>query len=101
MRAARWQGLYYLVGGAWPLVHYPSFERATGRKRDRWLVETVAGLLVAIGGAQLARPSRWLGLASACTLAAIDVRYAARGTIARVYYADAAVELAIALALLR
>jgi hypothetical protein len=44
------QGLYYLVSGAWSVVHIDSFQRVTGRKADLWLVKTVGLLLVAIGG---------------------------------------------------
>src|SRR4051812_10310889 len=29
---ARVQGVFYVVSGAWPLVHMPSFEAVTGKK---------------------------------------------------------------------
>lgn len=41
------QGVYYVVSGAWPLVHIDSFQKVTGRNTDLWLVHTV-GLLVLI-----------------------------------------------------
>ena len=41
-----WQGVYWAPFGLWPLVDMRSFEAVTGRKRDRWLVNTV-GLLLA------------------------------------------------------
>lgn len=43
------QGLYDLVGGLWPLLHFRSFEEVTGPKVDHWLVRTVAGMLVVMG----------------------------------------------------
>lgn len=99
-RLARAQGLYVLVTGAWPLVHYRSFEWVTGPKADRWLVQTVAGLGVTIGWAMLrsgstpeAHPTAArLGIGSALAFGAIDAVYGATGRIRRIYLADAAVE---------
>jgi len=45
----RAQGVANLVGGLWPLVHLRSFEMVFGPKTDRWLVKTVAGLLIVCG----------------------------------------------------
>jgi hypothetical protein len=78
-----------------------SFEAVTGPKTDKWLVRTVAGLLITIGAEQLRRPgnsqdeavARRLGIGTAATLAAIDVVYAAKGRISKIYLLDAAVEL--------
>ena len=80
----------------------PSFERVFGPKTDRWLVRTVAGLLVTNGIAQLRAQrsaeglaqARRLGLGTATTLAAVDLVYGATGRISRVYLLDAALELA-------
>jgi hypothetical protein len=71
-----------------------------GPKTDRWLVRTVAGLLVANGYVQLrAAPSadgldaaRRTGLGTAATLATIDLLYAPSGRISRMYLLDALVE---------
>jgi hypothetical protein len=98
---ARAHGAFNLVSGLWPLLHMRSFERVLGPKADRWLVQTVAGMLVAIGAAQLStRPSpdsvaqaRRVGLGTGATLAAIDLVYAPRGRISKVYLVDAALEL--------
>jgi hypothetical protein len=102
--ALRLQGLYYLVTGLWPLIHLASFEAITGPKTDDWLVKMV-GLLAAVIGAALlmaARPpSRGapeilvLAVGSAAAFAAVDVWYVAQGVIARVYLADAAVEIGL------
>jgi hypothetical protein len=70
-------------------------------KSDRWLVRTVAGLLVTNGVVQLATPhspgetrqARRLGIGTAATLAAIDLTYVPKGRISPVYLVDAAVEM--------
>ena len=43
------QGSYFLVTGAWALVHIESFQKVTGPKADLWLVKTVGLLLVGMG----------------------------------------------------
>jgi hypothetical protein len=77
-----------------------SFEAVTGPKADRWLVRTVAGLMVANGVAQWgAEPSgeglaaaRRVGMGTALTLGAIDMAYAVPHRISRVYLVDAVLE---------
>ena len=55
-RLTRLQGAYYAISGAWPLIHFASFEAVSGPKRDRWLVRTVGMLLCAIGLTLIRRP---------------------------------------------
>jgi len=119
MMLHRWicwtQGIYYLLTGIWPIVSIETFQMVSGRKTDHlvtgseadhWLVNTVAALVIAIGVALLfaARRGRGqgeilvLGLGSAIALASIDLLYVARGTISTVYLADAALEVAFAVA---
>ena len=94
------QGLYLVLTGLWPLVHYRSFERVTGPKADTWLVQTVAGLAVTAGGALLRaedpyRPgeaARVIGIGSALTFGLVDTIYGSTGRIRRIYLADAIVE---------
>jgi hypothetical protein len=93
------QGIFYVATGLWPIVHLRSFEAVTGRKRDKWLVQTIGGLIAAVGGALLVgaseRPSRslrTLGVASAAVLGAADLYFAGKGRISPVYFGDAAVE---------
>jgi hypothetical protein len=96
------QGSTYVVGGAWPLLHMRSFEAVTGPKLDEWLERSVAGLLVAIGVAEMRAARRdevssalaVIGAGSAATLGAVSTWYAARGRIRRIYLADAAIEAA-------
>src|SRR5688572_15665763 len=93
------QGIFYVATGLWPIVHMRSFEAVTGRKRDKWLVQTIGGLIAAVGGALLVgaseRPSRslrMLGITSAAVLASSDIYFVAKGRISPVYLGDAAVE---------
>jgi hypothetical protein len=103
---ARLHGAFNIAGGLWPLIHIGSFEAALGPKVDRWLVYTVAGLMVSIGAAQLTstanpsgvRQARRLGIGTALTLGIIDVVYAPRRRISRAYLVDAAVETALLIA---
>lgn len=92
-----------VVGGLWPLLSMRTFEAVTGPKVDRWLVRTVAGLLLANGVAQLRHPeaARTIGIGTAATLAAIDLTYAPRGRISKMYLLDAAIEAGIIAAWVR
>jgi hypothetical protein len=102
----RAHGLANLVGGLWPLLHISSFEMVFGPKTDRWLVKTVAGLLMVNGLTQLTIPSaadgvrqaRRLGVGTAAVLAAIDLVYVRAGRISKMYLVDAAVEVGWVLA---
>jgi hypothetical protein len=99
---AKAQGWFNVVGGLWPLLSMRTFELLTGPKADRWLVRTVAGLLVANGVTQLSADSspealravRTLGRGTSGALAVVDLVYASRGRISKVYLVDAAAELA-------
>ncbi len=97
------QGAFYSGAGVWPLVSDRTFQMITGPKRDVWLVKTV-GILVAVVGGVLAMAGlrrrvsgevALLGAGSAAALAGIDIVYASKGRISRVYLADAAAEIAL------
>lgn len=98
---ARAHGSFNIASGVWPLLHMRSFERVTGSKVDRWLVQTVAGLLITNGVAQIAgarseegrASARRVGIGTSATLAVIDLVYGARGRIRWVYLLDVPVEL--------
>jgi hypothetical protein len=89
----RIQGVYYLLTGLWPLVHFASFEALSGRKRDRWLVRTVGLLAAVIGFTLLRRPAEGSRLAdlSAGAFVAADVMAVGAGQLPT-YLADAVVE---------
>jgi hypothetical protein len=101
LTVSRLQGSFNILSGLWPLVHMRSFEVVTGPKTDKWLVRTVSGLLVTIGTVQLLSGddtqdvalAKRLGIGTAATLAAVDVVYAAKGRISKIYLLDAAVEI--------
>lgn len=95
------QGAYYLVSGAWSVVHIDSFQKLTGPKTDLWLVKTVGLLLLAIGGGlivagvtrQFAPGLVFIAMASAAALLAIELVYVLRRVISAIYLADALIEV--------
>src|SRR3954451_2669858 len=97
------QGVYFAATGIWPIVDIRSFEAVTGPKVDKWLVRTVSGPGAAIGGALISAGARravtpeiaGLAIGSAAGLGLIDVIYASRGRISKIYLADAAAEAAV------
>ncbi|RSS58259.1 hypothetical protein [Streptomyces sp. WAC06614] len=99
---ARGQGLFNVVGGLWPLVSLPTFERVYGPKQDDWLQKTSGGLLLASGIAMLAasrdpagiRHARLTGIGTAVTFLAVDLVYVPRRRIPATYLMDAAKEIA-------
>ena len=98
---ARAQGIFNVLGGAWPLVSQRSFEWVYGKKRDIFLQKTVGGLLFSIGCVQVASADssaqvasvRRLGIAAAATLLAIDLVYIPRGEMRWTYWQDALCEI--------
>lgn len=50
LRVAIAQGAYDAFGGLWPLLGMDAFEQVTGEKTEEWLVRTVAGILLFLGG---------------------------------------------------
>ncbi|GAA0938187.1 hypothetical protein [Actinocorallia libanotica] len=106
---ARAQGVFNIVGGAWPLVHRRSFEAFFGPKEDEWLQQTVGALLVAAGCSQVLAANspeghahaRRTGLGTAASLLAIDLLYVPAGRIRWTYLLDGAAEIAWIAAWLR
>lgn len=100
MLVARAHGAFNVGFGLWPLLHRRSFEALFGPKGDWWLVQTVAGLMVANGVALASTPARSgavevarrAGLGTAGVLGLIDVVHASRGRISRMYLLDAVSE---------
>lgn len=95
------QGVYFLAGGVWPILHMNSFLALTGPKTDLWLVKTV-GMLLAVMGisllmsgvrASVSPEIRWLAAGGALALAGVEVVYVLTATISPVYLLDALVEL--------
>lgn len=100
VRVARLHGVFNVLAGLWPVIHRRSFEAVFGPKGDWWLVYTVAGLMICIGGAQLStetgpgavRQMRRVGMGCSATLGIIDAVYVARGRISPMYLLDAVAE---------
>ncbi len=100
------QGGYYLLTGVWSLLSPGTFQAVTGPKHDYWLVRTVGVLVSVIGGVlamaglrkQTTREVPLLAVGSAAGLGAIDVVYAAKGRISKVYLVDAVAQAALVFA---
>lgn len=101
------QAAVYLTTGVWSVLSRGTFESVTGPKTDYWLVRMVGLLAIVIGATLLAAqcqtaipPSTWiLAIGSAVAFAGIDLRYALRRRISRIYLIDAAFEGLLAIAL--
>jgi hypothetical protein len=96
------QGMFYVTTGLWPVLHMPSFERASGIKVDKWLVKTV-GLLLCVSGIIFIRFSDseaalWLAILDAFVLICIDLYYVYKRVIPKVYVLDSVVEAGFILA---
>jgi hypothetical protein len=105
----RIQAGYYFASGLFPLVSMSAFERITGPKVDKWLVQMVGALAASIG-LSLAVGSRrkavdesivLLSIASALSFAGIDVVHTARRRISPIYLSDAVIEAVIVFSLVR
>lgn len=95
-------GIYYLITAVWPLVHIESFEKITGKKRNHWLVYTVAGLLFisslvylysGFSTGPIPAETIILSVGNALALTLIDIIFVFRHKIARIYLLDASVEM--------
>ncbi len=103
-RIARAQGWYYLAGGLWPFLHWPSFVRAAGPKPDRFQTEVAGALFVATGAALLADgaaaqrspAARVLGVTAGAGVAVAELRF--RRSVRPVFLADALLNAAFAVA---
>lgn len=95
------QGVYYFVTGIWPILHLRSFEKVTGKKQDRWLLYTVSWMilcssLVLLYGSMKGTISTEiliLAISNILTLTGIDLYYALRDVIRKIYLLDAVLEL--------
>ena len=99
-RLARVQGLFNVVGGAWPLVWLRSFEWIFGRKRDVYL-QKVSGLFFLGSGIVLllAEPTedgiaaaRRIGIGAAGVYLLVDLIYVPKRDIPATYLLDALME---------
>jgi hypothetical protein len=98
------QGIFYLLSGIWPIVHYESFEKVTGPKADDWLVKTVGGLIAVTGVTILAGSLRSkeiskevaiVGAGHALVLGSSSGYYASKRRISKIYLLDSLSEYAM------
>ena len=102
-------GAYYLATGVAPFVSRRAFEAVTGPKREWWLVQTVGGIVTAVGAGMISAAARGrmtpevvaIASGSAASLAAIDVVYSLNGRIRPVYLLDAGLQAALLVRLAR
>ena len=106
----RVQGIFYVLAGAWPIVHPRMFLAITGPKTDIWLVHMVGALSIVIGAVLFSSandrrrrvPPQIIALAagSAIAFVAIDIVYTRAGVLRPVYRVDAALEALFAVIVL-
>ncbi len=103
------QGLYYFITALWPLLHIDSFEVVTGKKRNHWLVYTVASLLLVSslvylysGFKNASTPVETiiLSVGNALALTCIDLVFVFKHKIRKIYLLDASLELLIIILLI-
>jgi hypothetical protein len=97
-------GAYFVLSGAWPLVHLRSFESVTGTKLEGWLAKGVGACWVNVGvhliraGLQRGRArrdERGFAVRTALTFAAFDFYYAGfRRRISPAYLVNGFLQLA-------
>jgi|SRR5690606_3303416 len=88
------QAGYFIITGAWPIVHIDSFMAVTGFKTDIWLVHMVGLLAISIGTCMIfEQRSLLLPICTSASFALIDLLYVMEGTISPVYLGDLAVQL--------
>ncbi len=98
------QGLYYFITALWPFLSIASFEKVTGPKKERWLVYTVAGLLICSSvlflftGMNERNPpieSFIIAFSNCLILFFIDIIFVSKKTIPKIYLLDAFAEFLI------
>lgn len=94
------QGFYYVITGAWPVLHPTSYEVVSGAEASYWLVVLVGvvafltglGLLWAVRQ-RTVMPATWtLAVVAATAFLIIDLWYVLGVVIPRVYMIDAIAE---------
>ena len=101
------QGAYYMLIGAWPLIHFPSFARFVGLPVNPFQAHAFGALLVVVGGVLLESVRRetsealatLLGLAAAAAIALVEAMWLPRFGIMTPLWIDLGVQVALALTL--
>lgn len=110
-RWRRWvlagQGVYYVVTGLWPLLHFSSFARVVAFQVNAFQAQAFAALMLVVGGCLLEAARReppgpfptLLGIGVAGAIAVVSLVWLPRLAVASGLWLDLAVEVAIAIAL--
>ena len=110
-RWRRWvlaaQGIYYIVTGLWPLLHFSSFASVVAFRVNPFQAHVFAALIIVIGGSLLEATRReppgpfptMLGIGVASAIALVSLVWLPRLGVASLLWADLAVEVAFAIAL--
>lgn len=101
------QGIYYIVTGLWPLLHFSSFAAVVGFRISPFQAHAFAALIIVIGGSLLEASRReppgpfptLLGIAVAGAISIVSLVWLPRLAAASGLWADLAVEAAIVIAL--
>jgi len=101
------QGLYYVVTGLWPLLHFDSFADVVAFQVNPFQAQAFAAVIIVVGGSLLESARReppgpfptLLGIAVASAIAIVSLTWLPRLDAASGLWADLAVEVAIAIAL--
>lgn len=98
------QGIYFVVTGLWPWVHFASFAVVTDIDGPAWSFQAIGLLIACIGFAlvvaarrtPVTRPVCVLGAGSALALAVIDLDLMRAAVIGRLNALDVVVQLGFA-----
>jgi hypothetical protein len=101
------QGAYYVITGLWALVHFSSFARVLGLPVDPFRSQTLAAVMVVLGGSLIEAARRGppgpfptlLGAAVAGAIAIVSLWWLPRIGIGTALRIDLLLEVAFALAL--
>jgi asparagine N-glycosylation enzyme membrane subunit Stt3 len=91
------QGFYYVITGAWPVMHPSSFELVSGAQADYWLVVLMGvlgicvglGLLWSLHQRTVIRSTWTLAIVAAVAFLVLDTWYVLGVVIPRIYMIDA------------
>lgn len=106
-RVLQLQGVYYIVAGVWPLLHFPSYARFVALDVNPFQAQVFSALLIVIGAALIEATRReppgpyptLLGAATAGAIALVSLIWLPRLGVASGLWADLIVEVAIAVTL--
>lgn len=102
------QGVYYILTGLWPLIHFSSFASAVAMQLNPFQVHAFAAVIVVVGGSLLEAARReppgpfptLLGAAIAAALSIVSLWWLPRLGEASVLWIDLVLEVALAVALI-